>query len=77
MKLSSRKGEIIPAVDNAAAVCYPEHGTFVPGRKVQMALGLHPLLQKKGGGIMSDFEMLSLVIMIITLVLGALSTKIK
>lgn len=43
----------------------------------KMALGFHPLLQRKGGGIMTDFEMLSLVIMIITLVLAALSTKSK
>lgn len=42
------------------------------GRK-KMALGFHPLSTRKKVVIMTDFEMLSIVIMIIMLVISAMS----
>ena len=47
------------------------------GRKHDGAWLSPSFTNDKGGEIMSDFEILSLVIMMITLVLAALSTKIK
>ena len=47
------------------------HG--LPAGRKQMALGFSPLNTKvEGGGIMSDYEILSLVIMILSLVLKAI-----
>ena len=56
------------------SLCYNASGTFgfSAGRK-QMALGFSPLNTKvEGGEIMSDFEIISVVIMIASLVLKAI-----
>lgn len=52
---------------------FPEPQGFPAGRK-QMALGFSPLTHNKsrGGEIMSDFEIISVVIMIASLVLKAI-----
>ena len=46
----------------------------LPGRKETMALGFSPLMlnKSKGGEIMSDFEIISVVVMIASLVLKAI-----
>ena len=57
------------------AIWYPVHGAArLPGRKEKMALGFSPLMRNKsrGGEIMTDFEILYLVIMIASLVLKAI-----
>ena len=57
------------------AIWYPVHGAArLPGRKEQMALGFSPLMlyKSKGGEIMSDFEIISVVVMIASLVLKAI-----
>lgn len=40
-----------------------------------MALGFHPLLTKEGGDCMTDFELLSIVFMVISLLMAAYSLK--
>ena len=58
---------------NAHAVILMEPQGFPAGRK-KMALGFSPLTlnKSKGGEIMSDFEIISVVIMIASLVLKAI-----
>ena len=54
---------------------YNRHGAArLPGRKETMALGFSPLMlnKSKGGEIMSDFEIISVVVMIASLVLKAI-----
>ena len=61
-------------IDAWVPLCYNGRGTFgLPAGRKQMALGFSPLNTKvEGGGIMSDYEILSLVIMILSLVLKAI-----
>ena len=56
------------------SLCYNASGTFgFPAGRKQMALGFSPLNTKvEGGEIMSDFEIISVVIMIASLVLKAI-----
>ena len=58
---------------NAHAIILMEPQGFPAGRK-KMALGFSPLTlnKSKGGEIMSDFEIISVVIMIASLVLKAI-----
>ncbi len=42
-----------------------------------MALGFHPLLLRKGAMCMTDFELLSIVFMVISLLMAAYSLKNK
>ena len=55
-------------------LCYNASGTFgSPAGRKQMALGFSPLNTKvEGGEIMSDFEIISVVIMVISLVLKSI-----
>ena len=61
-------------IDAWVPLCYNGRGTFgFPAGRKQMALGFSPLNTKvEGGEIMSDYEILSLVIMILSLVLKAI-----
>ncbi len=75
--LTSRKWDPFNAsnLDVPNAICYTSHEVVRPsaGRK-QMALGFSPLMlnKSKGGEIMSDFEIISVVVMIASLVLKAI-----
>ena len=55
-------------------LCYTTDEAFgLPAGRKQMALGFSPLNTKvEGGEIMTDFEIISAVIMIISLVLNAI-----
>ena len=61
-------------IDAWVPLCYNGRGTFgFPAGRKQMALGFSPLNTKvEGGEIMSDFEIVSVVIMIASLVLKAI-----
>ena len=61
-------------IDAWVPLCYNGRGTFgFPAGRKQMALGFSPLNTKvEGGEIMSDFEIISAVVMIISLVLKAI-----
>ena len=61
-------------IDAWVLVCYNGRGTFgFPAGRKQMALGFSPLNTKvEGGEIMSDFEIISVVIMVASLVLNAI-----
>ena len=56
------------SLDILTAECNPETGAIAPGRKETDGAWLYPLSLRKRGDGMNDFEMLTIVLMIITLV---------